>query len=127
MYTPPAELQDHHASKIVLYRTSVAFHSMNPEKPFFYIDGQQFAKLGTGELVTIRVVPSNHTLTVRESIAFMPGRQSEKLEYVFEAGQTYYVRYSKEFSHATVIGGNVLMSGTNSFGIVSEELFKNKK
>src|SRR5687767_11922846 len=52
-------------ASVTIYRTKTAFHSANPEKPFFYIDGLEVGKLGTGMAITTKVTAGKHVITVR--------------------------------------------------------------
>ncbi len=66
-------------AKVYIYRTDVSFHSLNPEKPFFYFDGKSVGKLGTGQFLTFEALEGTHDVTVKEPILFMP--TYEKLKY----------------------------------------------
>jgi len=114
-------------SKLVtvnVYRTKTAFHSLNPEKPFFYIDGEQFAKLGTNSAITIKALPGKHTITVKEPFMFMPGYENARLEVNFEESKEYYIRYSKE---ASIIYGNGMITGESTIHIVNKEYYQQRK
>ena len=50
-YIVSSEWDQTNSSEVIIYRTNVAFHSLNPEKPFFYIDGKEVGKLGTGQSI----------------------------------------------------------------------------
>jgi len=126
-YIEPKNLDNTNFSHITIYRTDVAYHSLNPENPFFYLDGKLVGKLGTGNSVTIKVAPGEHTLSSKESILFMPGSESGKLKGKFEAGKKYYFRYSKEFANVIPIGTGFIMSDSTTLQPATKENFQEKK
>lgn len=112
---------------VVLYRTSAFYHSLNPEKPFFYIDDQRVGKLGTGMEVTTKVQAGKHVLTVREPILFMPTYVSGRIEHEFEAGQTYYIRYSLDATGLRVAGNSIYPTGSITFSIADQGAYLEKR
>ena len=112
---------------VAIYRTKTMFHSGNPERPFFYIDGMEVGQLGTGMDVTTKVTAGRHVITVRDSILFMPGRESGRIEYEFEAGKTYYLRYSKEFSGVTTAGNTTVVTDSSNFSLADESSYLERK
>ena len=114
-------------AQIYIYRTDVAFGSLNPEKPFFYIDGKEVGKLGTGQSVFTMVVPGRHKISVKKSFLFMPGADGEEINLVFEPKEKYYLRYSEEFSGLTMVGTTAVAAGNSSFTLANKELFEQKK
>jgi hypothetical protein len=129
--TPKYEIsQDWDQAKlasVTIYRTNVFFHSGNPEKPFFYIDGMEVGKLGTGMAVTTKVTPGKHVISVHESLLFTPTYENGRIEYEFEAGKTYYVRYSKDFSGVAVTGSAAFPTGRTSFSFSDENSYQERK
>lgn len=109
---------------VYIYRTNVVFHSLNPERPFFYIDDKEVAKLGTGAYVVTRVTPGKHTVSVKESIMFLPGTESGKLEMDFVANEKYYIRYSKELSGVTMVGNAAYTTGDSHLSLANRESFE---
>ena len=114
-------------AKIHVYRTNLSFHSLNPEKPFFYLDGKKIGKLGTGQTISIDVLPGKHTITAKEPLMFMPSYESGKIEIVAEENKVYYVRYSKDFSGIIVSGNNVNATGKTSIQLANEEYYLQRK
>ena len=126
-YVKPAGLSQEKIATLHFYRTNVKFHSLNPERPFFYINKKLVAKLGTGQAKTIEVQAGEHRISVKEPIAFMPAYESDAFSYTFEGGKDYYIRYSKEFGGVSVYGSIVAVDGTNSFAITTKENYINRK
>ncbi|WP_169336965.1 DUF2846 domain-containing protein [Amphritea japonica] len=122
-YVPSSTLNESNASVVYIYRTDVAYHSMNPEKPFFFVDGKLVDKLGTGQFVRFIVEPGSHTLTSRESVVFAPGRESGNLQGEFESGKTYYFRYSKNLTSMYHTGVAFVMSDSSSLRPVTKTMF----
>ncbi|GGK68113.1 DUF2846 domain-containing protein [Amphritea balenae] len=122
-YVPSSTLNESNASIVYIYRTDVAYHSMNPEKPFFYVDGKLVGKLGTGQFVRFIVGPGSHALTSRESVVFAPGRESGNLQGEFESGKTYYFRYSKNLTSMYHTGAGFIMSDSSSLRPATKKMF----
>jgi len=127
-YIEPASLNNENSAYIAIYRTKVAYHSLNPEKPFFYLDGLFLGKIGTGQYIIIRVNSGEHVLTSRESFMFFPASESGRVAGNFEAGKKYYLRYSKDLtSMFPVSSSSFYMSDRTSLMPASEEWFNKKK
>lgn len=126
-YVVPTSSTTGELSTVHIYRTDVALHSLNPEKPFFFIDGKEVAKLGTGQAKSTKVTPGPHIITVREPLLFTPSYENGRIEHTFEAGQEYFVRYSKEFGSVIPIAGQVTVTGNTSFGIVDRQMYLNRQ
>jgi len=114
-------------AEVTIYRTKTFFHSGNPERPFFYIDGKLVGKLGTGMSVTTKVESGKHIVTVREPFLFMPSYESERFEYDFKAGENYYLRYSKDFSGVSIVGGSAFATGSSMFSLSNEASYRERK
>lgn len=112
---------------LYVYRTDVAFHSLNPEKPYIYIGDKVIAKLGTGQFKEILIPSGDHRLSVRQPIMFMPGEESDSFEFNFEPGKTYYLRYNFGFNDATFIGGTIAMTGTSDFHLTTKDNYLARK
>lgn len=125
-YIAPLALNEANASIIYVYRTDVAYHSMNPEKPFFFLDGKLVGQLGTGQFVRFIVAPGNHTLSSRESFVFSPGHESGNLKGKFESGKTYYFRYSKDFTSMYHTGVAFVMSDSSSLRPATKKMFDDR-
>lgn len=126
-YTISPDWKQNELAEVYIYRTDVAFHSLNPEKPYFYIDDKEVAKLGTGQSTYTKVTPGKHIITAKEPILFMPAYENGRLEFNAEPNMKYYIRYSKDFSSINVYGPNVVASGTTSLQMANEEYFKQRK
>jgi len=87
----------------------------------------EVGQLGTGMDVTTKVTAGRHVITVRESILFMPGGESGRIEYEFEGGKTYYLRYSKEFSGVTTTGSTTVVTGSSNFSVADESSYLERK
>ena len=120
-------LTSQNSAVVYLYRTDTSYHMLNPEKPFFYVNDEYISKLGTGDFFIIKLEPGNHEFSVKESIAFMPGFESGKVVGAFQAGQEYYIRYSKEFSGATIIGSSAFLSDNSVFSESTKQNFINRQ
>jgi hypothetical protein len=125
-YKAEPSLNESNSATIYFYRTDVAYNSLNPEKPFFYLDNKLVAKLRTGSSIKIFVTPGEHALTSKESFMFLPNSESGRVLGLFEAGRIYYVRYSKEFSHFSSFGVGFVMSDTSSLKLATKQQFIDK-
>lgn len=123
-YEAPTSLSEANSATLYIYRTSVAFHSLNPERPYFYIDGKKVALLGTGDFVTTIIEPGDHVLSVKQPILFMPAFESDTLNFTAEAGKTYYIRYSNDFAGVEVTGNSAVVYGNSSLGMANEKMFE---
>ena len=126
-YIESKELNVGNSASVNIYRTDVAYHSLNPEKPFFYVDDMYIGKLGTGGIISIKLTPGEHILTSRESILFMPGGESGRVKGMFSAGEEYYFRYSKEFSSVVPTGTGFYMSDSTTLQPANEAGYNEKK
>ena len=126
-YTVSPEWDKSKLAKVFIYRTNVSFHSLNPEKPFFYIDGQHIGKLGTGQSVDTFVLAGEHTVSVKESILFMPGSESGHVKFKAEPNKEYYIRYSKDFSGIAMAGSTAVATGDSSLQMANKEFYLEKK
>jgi hypothetical protein len=111
------------AASIYIYRTQQSFHSLNPEKPYFYIDGQHVANLGTGETTLRLVPPGPHRISGRGTFMFAPAGELGGIDIVTEAGKAYYIRYSLD--PGMLIGTNFTTS--SSFSIVDEAFYRQRR
>ena len=80
-------------SKVTIYRSDTAKDSLNPEKPFVYLDGKKVAKLGTGQAVSLELDQGKHEIIIKGSILFLPAMELNKLVLDVKAGNNYYVRF----------------------------------
>ena len=126
-YIESANLDNNNSSQVTIYRTNVAYHSLNPEAPFFYIDDKFVGKIHTGGSVNFKILSGEHTLSSKESVLFMPGRESGKLKGVFETGKHYYFRYSKELANVVPTGSGFIMSDSTTLQPATEEGYKERK
>lgn len=126
-YTIKPEWDKSKLATIYVYRTKVAFHSANPENPFFYIDDQQFAKLGTGGAASIKVLPGKHIITVKEPFMFTPSYENARIEVQAEEAKEYFIRYSKEPSLIIISGSSANVAGESTIHIVNEEYYNQRK
>jgi len=72
-YVPDSTLTPENSGIITIYRTRTAYHSLNPEKPFAYVDEKQIGKLGVGAVIIVKVSPGSHRFSRREPIFFQTG------------------------------------------------------
>jgi hypothetical protein len=126
-YKMPEESAGSELASVTIYRTRTFFYKRNPEKPFFYIDGLQIGKLRTGMAVTTKVTAGKHVIAVREPFLFMPSYVSGRIEYEFEAGKSYYLRYSREFSGIAIAAGLPVATSSMEFSITDEKSFLDRK
>ena len=125
-YVVDSAMDESNSSVVYVYRTDVAYNSMNPEKPFFFLDEQLVGKLGTGQFVRFYVSPGLHEVSSKESFFFSPGSESGKIKGEFKAGDTYYFRYSKDFSNMYGTGVGFVMSDTSSLRPATKSSFDKK-
>lgn len=122
-YVAPSAQDPRELATLSFYRTDVHFQRYNPEKPFFYIDGQLVTKLGTGEARSTRVTPGLHVIHVMEPFVFSPAHESGRIEHNFEAGKEYFIRYSKELDNILSVGSHVAISGKTTLQFANEEMY----
>lgn len=122
-YVAPSAQDPRELATLSFYRTDVHLHRYNPEKPFFYIDGQLVTKLGTGEARSTRVTPGLHVIHVMEPFAFSPAHESGRIEHNFEAGKEYFIRYSKDFENMISVGSQVAISSKTTLQFANEEMY----
>lgn len=95
-----------------IYRNQTYFHSLNPEKPFVYVNEERVSTIGVGETFCLNLKPGKYVVSIREPIFFMPGMTSGALVVEPSAGNTQYVRYSKEMD-------GIYIAGLNAVGVTS--------
>lgn len=117
---PDLTLNNTNSATVIVYRTKQAFHSLNPEKPYVYLDGEHIGNLGTGESVSRRVAAGSHTISMKNPILFMPAKSAGSIDLIMEAGKTYYIRYSY---NASGLAGTYT-TGAPSLGLADEESFR---
>lgn len=110
------------AALIYIYRTQRSFHSLNPEKPYFYIDGEHVANLGTGQTAQRLVPPGQHRISVRGTFMFAPAGEIGGIDIVTEVGKTYYIRYSHDFGGAF----GTMINSTHSLQVVDAAAFNER-
>jgi len=125
-YRAAPSWNENNSATVYLYRTDVQYHSLNPERPFFYVDDKLVAKLGTGDFVKFQVSPGEHFLSSKESIVFMPGNESGRISGMFESGKTYYFRYSKDFSSVSSTGVGFVVTDESSLTFATKQQFTNR-
>lgn len=123
----PAGVGPNKIATLHIYRTDTTYHMLNPEKPYFYLDDNMVAKLGTGDAQTIKVVEGKHSISVKQPIMFVPSFESDRLVHNFKGGQEYYIRYSKEFSGVRIIGSVTSLEDTSNLYLTSKENYVNRK
>ncbi|GAA6170314.1 hypothetical protein NBRC116591_41290 [Sessilibacter corallicola] len=96
----------------------------NPEIPFIYLDDKVAAKLRVGESKVIQVRPGKYRFSVREPFLFMPGYESGSFTHEFRAGETYYVRYSKNFGGVSGTANSPAVVGNTKFGLTTKENYE---
>ena len=126
-YIQPKHLNDTNSAQIIIYRTDVAYHSLNPEKPFFYLDDKFIGKLGTGDYISFNVAPGEHSLSTKNSILFMPGSENGRVKGQFKSGETYYFRYSKEYVNVVPTGTGFIMSDSTTLQPASKTGFDQRR
>lgn len=104
-----------------VYRTQTAFHSLNPEKPFIYVGDEQVGKVGVGDALCLRLPAGKYTLSVRESVLFMPAWSSGKLEIEVTSDSTHYVRYATNLGWVAPTPGGPVVTGSSRFSLSNEE------
>lgn len=117
-------------AKIHIYRADIAFHSLNPEKPFFYIDDMYIGKLGTGHAISIDVLAGKHTITVKAPFLFMPSYEKVRIEIEAVESNEYFVRYAETFSgkYLTCPGSSAIIpTNQTSILLVNKECYLQKK
>jgi hypothetical protein len=125
-YVADNGLSETNSSTVYIYRTDLAYRSLDPEKPFFFLDGKLVGKLGTGEFVRFLVSSGNHSVSSKESFLFTPSSESGNVKGEFESGKTYYFRYSKDFARMSGTGAGFVMSDTSSLKPATNQNFVDK-
>lgn len=75
----------------------------------------------------MKVNPGEHTLTSKESIFFVAGKESGHVKGQFKLGETYYFRYSKELANVITTGTGFFMSDSTTLQPVNESGFNERK
>ena len=125
-YVADNTLSESNSSIVYIYRTDVAYHSLDPEKPFFFLDGKLVGKLGTGEFVRFLVTSGEHYVSSKESFLFTPNSESGNVKGEFEPGKTYYFRYSKDFANMYGTAMGFVMSDRSSLKPSTNQRFVDK-
>lgn len=126
-YTLDESIPEQQLAQLYIYRSNIAFHSVNIEKPFIYIDNKLATQLAPGEFTLVKVPAGLHRFSVRESIAFIPGKEADDFNQTLEAGKTYYLRYSLDFSGAMASGSMVTNKGVSSLRLVDSRSFEQRQ
>lgn len=126
-YIISSEWDEANLSELYIYRTNTAYHSLNPEKPFFYIDGKEIGKLGTGQSIYTKITSGNHVITAKEPILFMPAYENGSLQFKVEPNKKYYIRYSKDFSGISIVGPTVVSTDSTTLQMANKEYFQKRK
>lgn len=116
----PSQTTSDGRCSVYVYRTQTLFHSLNPVKPYVYVGDEQIGRLGVGESLCLRLPLGNYTISVRESVLFMPAWSSGKLDVQVTTDKTLYVRYIKDFGGVTPTPGGPIVTG-NSRLLLSED------
>ena len=127
IYKLSAEWDKNTLAKVHVYRTTTFYHSLNPEKPFFYIDGAKIGKLGTGDAISINVLAGPHTISVKEPIMFVPAYESGSINFEAVANKEYFIRYSKEFSGIITGGTSVVTTDDSSIQMSDKSSYINRE
>lgn len=120
-YETPTGIDSAELVKIYVYRVSTGFHALNPERPYIYLDGKVIAKLRPDQATFVQAPAGVHRLSVRQPMFFMPSYESDSFEYDFQAGETYYIRYSMEFGAVVSNGSSAVATGSSQFTISNQE------
>ncbi|MHB8743883.1 MAG: hypothetical protein ACYC9L_12235 [Sulfuricaulis sp.] len=126
-YIEPKELNGDNSAKVTIYRASYDYGSLTPEKPFFYVDQMYLGKLGSGELITFRLSPGEHLLSVKESFAFLPAFESGQVKGLFKAGANYYFLYTRIFRGDLPVGTGFDMPNGTTLLPATDEAYKARK
>jgi uncharacterized protein DUF2846 len=126
-FTNETGLKPSEAATVIVYRPQTSFHSMNPERPFLYLDDKQAGKLGVGQLITLTLAPGPHKFTMWSSALFMPAARVGDVDLTLEPGQTYYLRYEYGFSGIAGTPGMLVPVGNHSFGVVNRDVGEAKR
>lgn len=100
-YQAPEGIAKNNLSTLYIYRTNVFYHKYNPEKPFFYLDGKEVAKLGVGQSIIVDIIPGKHTLVVKEPFLFLPSWESVRINIDAKPEKEYFIRYSEDLAGLT--------------------------
>ena len=114
-------LHEDNAATIIVYRPNTYFHRADPEKPFIYINDTKLGKLGIGSNLRISVPNGKYSISVKQSLLFMPGKETNRLELVVDEHKHYYVRYSYDFSGITA---GWIVTGEPDLKLVDEKIGK---
>jgi len=114
-------------SRLFIYRTDVVYHSLDPEEPFFYIDGKEVGTLGTGQSISTVVIPGNHTIVVKGPILFMPGFETGNLQFTAEPNKEYYIRYSEDFTGVLITSSTPVATGTSTLQMANKKYYLERK
>lgn len=126
-YIEQKELNGDNSAKITIYRASNDYGSLTPEKPFFYVDEMYLGKLGSGQSITFRLSSGEHSLSAKESIAFLPTLESGRVKGPFKTGENYYFLYTKVFRGDLPVGTGFDMPDSTTLLPATEAAYKARK
>lgn len=113
---------------LVVYRTQNAFHSMNLEKPFLFVDEQNMGTLDTGASLCLALAPGTHRIAINEPVLFMPGWASGHAEVTTPTpGGPVYLRYAKEYGGVAGTGAGNTVKATGKLRAASAEEWMTRK
>lgn len=121
-YIPDSSLSRENSAIVTIYRPYTAYHSLNPEKPFVYIDEKEIGKLGVGEELTIKVMQGPHRFSIREPILFQPSYETRAVNLMVNPGQTYYLRYSEEMDGVIPAANGAVFTSSKGFDMVPSSI-----
>lgn len=115
------EVTDSKLCSVVGYRSKTSFHSLNPEKPYLYVNEEKIGRLSIGESVCLHLPSGKYSISIKEPLLFMPTFTSGRIEVEIPASSLVYLRYSKEFAGVITTGSNTVVTGNSKLQVATEE------
>ncbi len=113
---------------LIVYRTQSAFHSMNVEKPFLFVDDQNLGIIDTGASLCLALTPGTHRIAINEPVLFMPGWASGHAEVTTPTvGGPTYLRYAKEYGGVASTGAGATVKATGKLRAATTEEWMARK
>ena len=113
---------------LIVYRTQSAFHSMNLEKPFLFVDEHNMGTLDPGASLCLALAPGTHRIAINEPVPFMPGWASGQAEVTTPTpGGPVYLRYAKEYGGVAGTGAGATVQATGKLRAASAEEWMARK
>lgn len=111
-------LAEYNSGLVKIYRTRTFYRSLDPEKPFVYIDEKELGTLGVGDFIHVRLAPGSYKISIKAPFLFQPSYEKKSILLTVKSGEKYYIRYSENASSIVPLSGSSVLTGSTAFDIV---------